>query len=104
MTDAPTAYMFHGIAMSTVTNEITSGVSFTRAAPVAEAGNGLLKKGSELPTKKALPNPAGGPWALAASANRSEEHTSEFNSLMRISYSDFCFKKKIHFRSHVQLQ
>src|SRR3546814_3533378 len=25
---------------------------------------------------------------------RSEEHTSEFQSLMRISYVDFCFKKK----------
>src|SRR3546814_1626844 len=28
--------------------------------------------------------------------NRSEEHTSELQSLMRISYSVFCLKKKIH--------
>src|SRR3546814_1656531 len=27
--------------------------------------------------------------------NRSEEHTSELQSLMRISYADFCLKKKI---------
>src|SRR3546814_2878118 len=27
-------------------------------------------------------------------ASRSEEHTSELQSLMRISYSVFCFKKK----------
>src|SRR3546814_5722904 len=27
------------------------------------------------------------------SANRSEEHTSELQSLMRISYAVFCFKK-----------
>src|SRR3546814_10312183 len=27
-------------------------------------------------------------------ANRSEEHTSELQSLMRISYAVFCFKKK----------
>src|SRR3546814_4748016 len=27
---------------------------------------------------------------------RSEEHTSELQSLMRISYAVFCFKKKIH--------
>src|SRR3546814_2391206 len=27
---------------------------------------------------------------------RSEEHTSELQSLMRISYADFCLKKKIH--------
>src|SRR3546814_5397949 len=29
------------------------------------------------------------------SANRSEEHTSELQSLMRISYAVFCLKKKI---------
>src|SRR3546814_3477658 len=31
---------------------------------------------------------------LAAQANRSEEHTSELQSLMRISYAVFCLKKK----------
>src|SRR3546814_6375354 len=31
---------------------------------------------------------------LAAHANRSEEHTSELQSLMRISYAVFCLKKK----------
>src|SRR3546814_8196067 len=32
--------------------------------------------------------------ALAAAAPRSEEHTSELQSLMRISYAVFCLKKK----------
>src|SRR3546814_4615047 len=32
--------------------------------------------------------------AGAASAKRSEEHTSELQSLMRISYAVFCLKKK----------
>src|SRR3546814_5471508 len=31
---------------------------------------------------------------LAESADRSEEHTSELQSLMRISYAVFCLKKK----------
>src|SRR3546814_4239447 len=31
-----------------------------------------------------------------AAAGRSEEHTSEFQSLMRISYAVFCLKKKTH--------
>src|SRR3546814_9005505 len=31
---------------------------------------------------------------LAISSNRSEEHTSELQSLMRISYAVFCLKKK----------
>src|SRR3546814_3362359 len=32
---------------------------------------------------------------------RSEEHTSELQSLMRISYAVFCLKKKIHY-THTQ--
>src|SRR3546814_9746518 len=32
----------------------------------------------------------------AARAGRSEEHTSELQSLMRISYAVFCLKKKKH--------
>src|SRR3546814_116967 len=39
------------------------------------------------------------PRALApspAKAGRSEEHTSELQSLMRISYAVFCLKKKTH--------
>src|SRR3546814_2450140 len=31
---------------------------------------------------------------------RSEEHTSELQSLMRISYAVFCLKKKIHYIIH----
>src|SRR3546814_7079663 len=34
------------------------------------------------------------PTASAAMAPRSEEHTSELQSLMRISYAVFCLKKK----------
>src|SRR3546814_9504784 len=33
-------------------------------------------------------------WAAEASCLRSEEHTSELQSLMRISYAVFCWKKK----------
>src|SRR3546814_4789502 len=40
--------------------------------------------------------PAGtDPASLVASGPRSEEHTSELQSLMRISYAVFCLKKKI---------
>src|SRR3546814_3811269 len=34
------------------------------------------------------------PWSMAMSRSRSEEHTSELQSLMRISYAVFCLKKK----------
>src|SRR3546814_3478842 len=33
-------------------------------------------------------------WRAIAAALRSEEHTSELQSLMRISYAVFCLKKK----------
>src|SRR3546814_10028539 len=41
-------------------------------------------------------DPMAGPWleALKQSKRRSEEHTSELQSLMRISYAVFCLKKK----------
>src|SRR3546814_6645694 len=39
--------------------------------------------------------------AGAAAANRSEEHTSELQSLMRISYAVFCLKKKKSINQHI---
>src|SRR3546814_4422301 len=36
----------------------------------------------------------GGIWSSAIDDKRSEEHTSELQSLMRISYAVFCLKKK----------
>src|SRR3546814_1165360 len=35
-----------------------------------------------------------GQWVLRQYGQRSEEHTSELQSLMRISYAVFCLKKK----------
>src|SRR3546814_2283822 len=40
--------------------------------------------------------------ALAMGADRSEEHTSELQSLMRISYAVFCLKKKKRITTHKQ--
>src|SRR3546814_9132204 len=35
----------------------------------------------------------------SSSTLRSEEHTSELQSLMRLSYAFFCLKKKIHYKT-----
>src|SRR3546814_1870926 len=42
-----------------------------------------------------------GIWGLifTAASKRSEEHTSELQSLMRISYAVFCLKKKIKYNN-----
>src|SRR3546814_2672986 len=41
--------------------------------------------------------------AACAYAFRSEEHTSELQSLMRISYAVFCLKKKIDNNIHLEV-
>src|SRR3546814_1057824 len=40
-------------------------------------------------------------WVGHFTGTRSEEHTSELQSLMRISYAVFCLKKKKH-KQHIQ--
>src|SRR3546814_7003161 len=40
------------------------------------------------------PCPKPAPWGRKTRKMRSEEHTSELQSLMRISYAVFCLKKK----------
>src|SRR3546814_4436969 len=52
--------------------------------------------------KSAAPKPAEPPKPAAAE-KRSEEHTSELQSLMRISYSVFCLKKKKHKRNKTRM-
>src|SRR3546814_17395971 len=44
----------------------------------------------------AVAKKAGLDAAFASDLERSEEHTSELQSLMRISYAVFCLKKKKH--------
>src|SRR3546814_4486180 len=39
---------------------------------------------------------------IAGSLYRSEEHTSELQSLMRISYAVFCLKKKKKYKHHIR--
>src|SRR3546814_6296585 len=39
--------------------------------------------------------------AAARAQHRSEEHTSELQSLMRISYAVFCFNKKTSYSSYL---
>src|SRR3546814_4109880 len=49
------------------------------------------------PTTTLTPVPSSRPSDdLEGRAHRSEEHTSELQSLMRISYAVFCLKKKTH--------
>src|SRR3546814_3984517 len=42
-------------------------------------------------------------WERLAPLPRSEEHTSELQSLMRISYAVFCLKTTTHYNEHRNL-
>src|SRR3546814_15542570 len=44
--------------------------------------------------RRSMPKPKAKPCHSSGSMPRSEEHTSELQSLMRISYAVFCLKKK----------
>src|SRR3546814_9031038 len=71
---------------------------FRSGGPVgAAAGERRTRSGSEGPCLRAALGrlrACGAAHDLRAGRDRSEEHTSELQSLMRISYAVFCLKKK----------
>src|SRR3546814_4201791 len=68
------------------------------AASIASIGNSSNRLDSSVPglssanINKALKNVSGS--VMCSASCRSEEHTSELQSLMRISYAVFCLKNK----------
>src|SRR3546814_8728700 len=60
---------------------------FRSGLPVARSGS---RRASAPPPRRS----GSGPWFGAR--DRSEEHTSELQSLMRLSYAVFCLKQKTH--------
>src|SRR3546814_10313055 len=74
------------------------GVADSCGGEYVSGGTTSSSGGKELPNSKRRRRK---PGAMA----RSEEHTSELQSLMRISYAVFCLKKKItHMFKHVDSQ
>src|SRR3546814_7638687 len=65
--------------------------AYRRPAQAAAAPQGLYTEGHRRR-----------PQGLSAHRRRSEEHTSELQSLMRISYAVFCLKKKKK-KQHTQI-
>src|SRR3546814_9971873 len=81
---------------------IAPTIYFEAAGPVRVALSAVIEETDGTKSYWALRHPPGKPdfhhpdcFALALGApDRSEEHTSELQSLMRISYDVFCLKKK----------
>src|SRR3546814_4678220 len=59
---------------------------------------GMMYVGSELPAKPIFVYLG----RVSAGTSRSEEHTSELQSLMRISYAVFCLKKNNNYSSRTK--
>src|SRR3546814_3947377 len=68
-----------------------------RARDAGDAGEGAKRDGRGDVSQVVRGGAAHG--ELLARALRSEEHTSELQSLMRNSYAVFCLKKKKHLRA-----
>src|SRR3546814_2808143 len=69
--------------------------STLRLAPVMFAASSRVRKAASAATCSTVTNCLVG-WP------RSEEHTSELQSLMRISYAVFCLKKKNNNRQYIK--
>src|SRR3546814_10285606 len=67
--------------------------AFTADQRHAEPAAGIAWRALQFATGVQLPNMCGR-CGVAHIGQRSEEHTSELQSLMRISYAVFCLKKK----------
>src|SRR3546814_11928849 len=90
---------------STRTDTLFPYTTLFRSLELAGPGVGACEGGGRCRPGLAASRPAshgGGdrdrgrhpPGGVAQAAGRSEEHTSELQSLMRISYAVFCLKKK----------
>src|SRR3546814_1680532 len=70
----------------------------TSAGSVGEMGLNTISEATDWVLAQGLSESTAGPRLArdrrVAAATRSEEHTSELQSLMRISYAVFCLKKK----------
>src|SRR3546814_3044256 len=65
--------------------EVAAGVALRRAGDLLRGAGGHQAAAAVAAVGAEVEDPVGG---------RSEEHTSELQSLMRISYAVFCLKKK----------
>src|SRR3546814_1460896 len=92
-TPAPLPVMPASIFASATAQSIGASIPRTGAGSLRGPSITLRRKSRDVAwDDQTYPNPP--PQPHRAQINRSEEHTSELQSLMRISYAVFCLKKK----------
>src|SRR3546814_8463723 len=89
------------ITSVTSTQQITKAMKMVSAAKLKRATNAIVqlrpyaeKLRDILGNVSASVESGASPYTVDRKPTRSEEHTSELQSLMRISYAVFCLKKK----------
>src|SRR3546814_8423862 len=90
---------FRGAAFSRVAPLVRSvarpsGKPCARASTIRSISAGGKCAPSTVCNRMEIRPPQASPTSQACASARSEEHTSELQSLMRISYAVFCLKKK----------
>src|SRR3546814_2994024 len=89
----------------------SQGKTFANINPATGQTTGTVHEASEADVADAVAAARaalGGPWGKMTTAERvklivrSEENTSELQSLMRISYAVFCLKKKRAYSRYIQ--
>src|SRR3546814_5059957 len=83
--------VLHSLSGTMAISEVTVKNSTQMAIDEINAAGGVMGKQVEAVTEDGASDPA--TFAQKATKLRSEEHTSELQSLMRISYAVFCLKK-----------
>src|SRR3546814_6148138 len=95
--------MIHRPPRSTLTDTLFPYTSLFRSSPAREAGRLDLARficARILRTARHHAHSSRSSGADHAWLKRSEEHTSELQSLMRISYAVFCLKKKKYYKNN----
>src|SRR3546814_2047059 len=80
---------------SSSANPIYCRGSHSAHAPLKDRPSRPWPRTSSSSNRRPRPRRSTSTWARTSPSWRSEEHTSELQSLMRISYDVFCSKKKI---------
>src|SRR3546814_5619956 len=103
--DSASAEGSAGIAsVRTLSETLASGTEAGVTDATTSAGTGVDSVGSVLSGFEHAANTGKSATTIRYRNFRSEEHTSELQSLMRISYAVFCVKKKNHKKTHSNKQ
>src|SRR3546814_2075284 len=92
--NTPLAFPLCAAEHSPSCQSVISASTLGKLAPFPASSSSIAARVAAWPVSSAVAAISASNCALRASYWRSEEHTSELQSLMRISYAVFCLKKK----------